>query len=147
VDVWDVFGRRTANDEFVLAGGVKAPDVEMALMLARETHFRHKEGVQYAVRRRGDADGDLHIGPYPGEELGGVTDRSYRRQDAYAGVGAKLKRVAEATAERGLRIDRQRPPAHRVRRLAQEQDASHAGEPPPVGDVSPEEFAAEGTAG
>jgi len=142
-----VFGRRTANDEFVLAGGVKAPDVEMALMLARETHFRHKEGVQYAVRRRGDPDGELHIGADQGDLLGGVTDRSYRRQDAYAGVGAKLKRVAEATAERGLRIDRQRPPAHRVRRLAQEQEASHAGEPPSVDDVSPEEFAAEGTAG
>jgi ring-1,2-phenylacetyl-CoA epoxidase subunit PaaB len=126
MDVWDVFGRRTTNDEFVLAGGVKAPDVQMALMLARETHFRHKEGVQYAVRRRGDG-GELHVGVDHGDILGGVTDRSYRRQDAYAGVGAKLKRVAEATAERGLRIDRPRPPAHRVRRLTQEQDASHAG--------------------
>ena len=56
----------------------EAPDVEMALMLARETHFRHKEGVAYAVRRRGDHE--LHVGSYGGDVLGGVTDHSYRRQ-------------------------------------------------------------------
>ena len=52
-----MLGKRTAADEWTLVGGVKAPDVEMALLLARETHFRHKEGVAYAVRRRGDAVG------------------------------------------------------------------------------------------
>jgi hypothetical protein len=109
VEVWDVLGKRTEGDEFVVVGGVKAPDVDMALLLARETHFRHKEGVEYAVRRRGS--GEIHLGPYRGDLLGGVTDRSYRRQQAYAGVGAKLKRVAERMAERGLRIDRPRPPS------------------------------------
>ncbi len=80
----------------------------MALVLARETHFRHKEGVAYAVRLRGETE--LHLGPYPSEELGGVTDHSYRRQEAYAGVGARLKRVSRQVADQGLRIERPRPP-------------------------------------
>src|SRR5262245_33174448 len=108
--VWDVFGKRKADDDFEWVGGIKAPDVEMALILARETHFRHKEGVAYGVRRRG-GDGELHVGPYDPEVIGGATDRSYRRQEAYAGVGARHKRVGERLAKEGLAIDRPRPPA------------------------------------
>ena len=78
--VWDVLGKRTENDEFVVVGGVKAPDVELALLLARESHFRHKEGVAYAVRLRGHEE--MHAGDP--SVIGGVTDRSYRRQEAYA---------------------------------------------------------------
>src|SRR3989442_1626456 len=107
--VWDVLGKRTAGDEFVVVGGVKAPDAEMALVLARETHFRHKEGVAYAVRRRGESA--LHVGPDAAETLRGVTDHSYRRQEAYAGVGGKLKRIARETAERGAAGDRPPPQA------------------------------------
>ena len=106
--VWDVLGKRTEEDELTVVGGVKAPDADLALLLARETHFRHKEGVEYAVRLRGSQE--IHPGPYRGDALGGMTDRSYRRQQAYAGVGAKLKRVSERMAQRGLRIDRPRPP-------------------------------------
>jgi len=82
----------------------------MALVLARETHFRHKEGVAYAVRLRGEAE--LHVGTYEAGLIGGVTDRSYRRQEAYVGVGGKLKRVSREMADRGLSIDRPRPPGH-----------------------------------
>ncbi|HYT80941.1 MAG TPA: hypothetical protein VEQ37_17125 [Actinomycetota bacterium] len=110
--VWDVFGKRTAGDDWALVGGIKAPDVEMALVLARETHFRHKEGVAYAVRRRGE--NELHPGTYDPELIGGVTDHSYRRQEAYAGVGAKHKRISKLMAERGLVIDRPRPPIGRA---------------------------------
>lgn len=106
--VWDVFGKRKADDEFELVGGIKAPDVEMALVLARETHFRHKEGVAYAVRRRGD--GELHVGHYGSDVLGGLTDHSYRRQEAYTGVGARQKRISADFAKRGVSIDRPRPP-------------------------------------
>jgi 1,2-phenylacetyl-CoA epoxidase PaaB subunit len=115
VEVWDVLGKRTEADEFVVVGGVKAPDAGMALMLARETHFRHKEGVAYAVRRRGDAPDELHVGTYEPDQLGGVTDHSYRRQEAYAGVGGKLKRIARDAAEHGLAVDRPRPPVGRIR--------------------------------
>ena len=96
---------------------MKAPDPEVALLLARETHFRHKEGVAYAVRRRGDDE--IVVGPYEASLLGGVTDRSYRRQEAYAGVGGKLKRVSAEMSKRGLRIDLPRPPVLR--------SATHAG--------------------
>ena len=109
--VWDVLGKRTEDDDFVLVGGVKAPDADVALLLARETHFRHKEGVAYAVRRRGDDE--VLVGPYDPGVIGGVTDRSYRRQEAYAGVGGKLKRVSAEMSKRGLRIDRARPPVKR----------------------------------
>ena len=112
MSVWDVLGKRTEADGFVVVGAVKAPDAELALLLARETHFRHKEGVAYAVRERGSEE--LHVGTYESAEIGGVTDRSYRRQEAYAGVGAKLKRVANELAERGLRIDAPRPRAGRA---------------------------------
>lgn len=116
--VWDVLGKRRQTDEFELVGAVKAPDVELALILARETHFRHKEGVRYAVRRRGEDA--IHEGPYRDDLLGGVTDHSYRRQEAYRGVGAKLKSVSKALAERGLRIDAPRPPVGRASRGQEE---------------------------
>src|SRR5438874_12787383 len=100
--VWDVLGRRTEGGELAVVGGVKAPDPDMALLLARETHFRHKEGVEYAVRKRGEDE--VHVGLDRGDILGGLTDRSYRRQQAYAGVGATLKTVAERVAEQGRRL-------------------------------------------
>jgi hypothetical protein len=55
------------------------------------------------------------VGEDAAETLGGVTDHSYRRQEAYAGVGGKLKRVAREMAERGVVVDRPRPPVGRVR--------------------------------
>lgn len=145
MQVWDVLGKRTNQDEWTLAGGVKAPDADMALLLARETHFRHKEGVSYAVRLRGEDA--IHEGPYRDDLLGGVTDHSYRRQEAYTGVGAKLKRVAKQMADRGLRIDRPRPAAGRARRAEHEPQPSDVTEPPSVDDLSPEDIAASGTAG
>ena len=118
--IWEVLGKRTEGDEFAVVGGLKAPDAEMALLLARETHFRHKEGVAYAVRRRGEPE--VHSGAWPAESLGGVTDRSYRRQEGYVGVGATMKRVHRELAAKGLVIDRPRPPAGRTRSA----EAEHA---------------------
>jgi 1,2-phenylacetyl-CoA epoxidase PaaB subunit len=137
VEVWDVLGRRRPDDELELVGGVTAPDAEMALILAKETHFRHKEGVQYAVRRRGSDE--LHLGPYEGDILGGVTDHSYRRQEAYAGVGGKLKRVSEDMARRRLRVEAPRPPVGRARRTDHEEDPHEAdpGATPLLGTAPP----------
>jgi 1,2-phenylacetyl-CoA epoxidase PaaB subunit len=116
MDVWDVFGKRNAGDEWSLVGGLKAPDdPHMALLLARESFFRHKEGVAFAVRKRGAVSQDLIVDPEPAEMIGGLTDRSYRRQEAYAGVGARLRRVSEQLADRGVSIDRPRPPDQRIR--------------------------------
>ena len=123
MEVWDVLGKRTDTDEFSVVGGVKAPDAEMALVLARETHFRHKEGVAYAVRRRGSDE--IHVGPDAAETLGGVTDHSYRRQEAYAGVGGKLKRISKEMADRGVAVRAERPPVGRTRQ------AEHSAETEP----------------
>jgi 1,2-phenylacetyl-CoA epoxidase PaaB subunit len=141
--VWDVLGKRRADDDFELVGGIKAPDVQMALILARETHFRHKEGVAYAVRLRGDDV--LHAGPYEGQVLGGVTDHSYRRQEAYAGVGARHKRVGKRVAEQGLVIDRPRPPVGRSP-IGERADPRGA-RPQAIHELTPEEIASQGAAG
>jgi 1,2-phenylacetyl-CoA epoxidase PaaB subunit len=114
VQVWDVFGKRNPRDDWTLVGAVKGPDdPHMAKLLARESFFRHKEGVAFAVRRRGSDE--LVIDDEPAEVLGGVTDRSYRRQEAYAGVGGRLRRLAALFAQEGRTIDRPRPPDQRTR--------------------------------
>jgi len=147
VPVWDVFGKRTPDDEFVVVGGIKAPDAQMALVLARETHFRHKEGVAYAVRLRGEEE--LHVGPYDAELIGGVTDHSYRRQEAYTGVGAKHKRVGKLMAERGLVIDRPRPPTGRRSPGASERvdPSTVPKDDRDISEIPPEEIASQGTGG
>jgi ring-1,2-phenylacetyl-CoA epoxidase subunit PaaB len=106
MDVWEVFSRRTTDDPLVHVGAVKAPDAELALVLAREAFFRHGEGVDCWIARRAD----LRRVSHP-ETLGGVTDKSYRRQEGYVGVGAKLKRITKQLA--GSRIDRPRPDGKR----------------------------------
>jgi 1,2-phenylacetyl-CoA epoxidase PaaB subunit len=149
MDVWEVLGKRAPDDEWAVVGGVKAPDADMALMLAKETHFRHKEGVAYAVRRRGDTT--LHQGTYRADLLGGVTDHSYRRQEAYTGVGARHKKLAAEFEKRGMRIDRPRPTGAGAtpggRRRTEEARRAAGEAEPSMTDVSPEDLAAHGTAG
>ncbi len=110
--IWDVLSRRREGDPWEVSGSINAPDLDLAMLLARETHFRHGEGTTYAVRRRG---GDaIHEPDDPGA-IGGALGKEYRRQDGYVGVGARLRRVHEQMAQRGLVIDRPRP---RTRRTA-----------------------------
>lgn len=104
MEIFEVFARRSHDDALVHAGSILAPDLEMALLLARETHFRHGEGTECWVVRHGD----LHPVPHP-ETMGGVTDHSYRRQNGYVGVGGKRKNVREEMKQRGLIIDGARP--------------------------------------
>jgi 1,2-phenylacetyl-CoA epoxidase PaaB subunit len=113
--VWDVLQRRRSGDDWAVAGAVKAPDVELALLLARESLFRRGEGETFAVRLRGSDD--IHETP-DREGIGGVIDREFRRMDAFAGVGGKHREIREAMAKRGLVIDRPRPPDRRARREA-----------------------------
>ncbi len=49
--MWEVFGRRRINDALEHVGQIHAGDRDTALLLARETHFRHEEAVDYAVVR------------------------------------------------------------------------------------------------
>ena len=110
--VWDVMSRRRDGDPWEVAGSLNAPDLDLAMLLARETHFRHGEGTTFALRRRGQEE--VHECTDP-EGLGGVIGKDYRRQAGYVGVGAKLKRVHALMEERGLVIDRPRPRGHRPR--------------------------------
>ena len=113
--VWDVLSRRRDGDPWQVAGSLNSPDLDLAMLLARETHFRHGEGTTFALRRRGEEE--VHECPDP-EGLGGVIDKEYRRQTGYVGVGAKLKRVHAMMTDRGLVIDRPRPRGHRRRERA-----------------------------
>ncbi|HEV3474524.1 MAG TPA: hypothetical protein VG602_04080 [Actinomycetota bacterium] len=107
--VWDVLSRRRDGDAWETVGSINAPDLDLAMLLARETHFRHGEGTTFALRRRGEDA--VHECEDPGG-IGGVIGKEYRRQDGYVGVGAKLKRVHAEMAARGVVIDRPRPPGH-----------------------------------
>ena len=122
---WEVFGRRKAGADWDAVGVVHAPDAEMAVLLARDSFFRHGEGVTLAVgrdRRRGrwedppspdDPAGDF--GEYreldAPELLEFATDKSYRLQRGYTGLGDKRRRAAARAAQAGATVDRPRPGA------------------------------------
>ena len=44
-----MFTRRNWESRLEHCGTIHAPDAEAALVLARETHVRHEEGVEFAV--------------------------------------------------------------------------------------------------
>jgi phenylacetate-CoA oxygenase PaaH subunit len=105
---YEVFGRRKWADNLEHVGSIVADDDQSALLLARETHFRHGEGVDYAVVRRED----LHHLDDP-TDLEHTVDMSYRRQDGYTGFREKRQRARDAAARRGLGHLRARPvPGH-----------------------------------
>ncbi|HEX2029156.1 MAG TPA: hypothetical protein VHF25_14275 [Nitriliruptorales bacterium] len=102
--IYEVFGRRRPDDPLQHVGAVHAPDHETALLLARETHFRHGEGVDVAVVRRQNLH---HLSDRSIIEH--TVDQSYRRQEGYAGVREKRARARERTRERGLGDMLERP--------------------------------------
>lgn len=101
---YEVFGRRRWEDPLEHVGTIHAPDHRTALLLARETHFRHNEGVDYAVVR----SDQLHRLEDP-SLLERTVDISYRLQSGYSGFREK-RQVARAAADgRGRSHLRQRP--------------------------------------
>jgi 1,2-phenylacetyl-CoA epoxidase PaaB subunit len=115
VHIWDVLSRRKPEEPWEVSGSINAPDLDLAMLLARETHFRHGEGTTFALRARGT---DQIVECPDPEGIGGVIGKEYRRQDGYVGVGAKLRRVHAEMAKRGVVIDRPRPRGHRARKVA-----------------------------
>ena len=99
MEIWEAFGEQRLAEPPTPVGTLAAPDLEMAILLARETFFRRGEGQRYGVRLRGT--GEIHWCS-DAEVVGGVLDRSYRRPDGYVGVGAKFARVRDELAGRGL---------------------------------------------
>jgi len=104
MEVYEILQRRHAGDELTLAGSILAPDLDMARLLARETHFRHAEAQECFVRIHGELHPVAATGP-----VGGALDRTYRRQDGYVGVGARMRRLAERLAAEGRRVGGARP--------------------------------------
>ena len=101
---WMVLGRRTWEDPLVEVGEVHAPDAELALVLARDCFFRHGEGVDYAVVPAES----VQRCPDPAA-LGFSTDKSYKLQSGYTGLGQKRRRVAELARSLGVVRERPRP--------------------------------------
>jgi ring-1,2-phenylacetyl-CoA epoxidase subunit PaaB len=108
-DRWEVFGKRTLDDPWTSVGAVHAPDREMALLLAKESFFRHGEGVDFAVVRLDD----IHAFGRP-DLLEFATDKSYKLQTGYTGMGDKRRRAHEMAERSGSVIDRPRPSDKRV---------------------------------
>jgi len=91
--------------------------VDRVVAVAATTHGVRDALLVPEVGLPGQHERHLGIGGLDAAEtLGGVTDHSYRRQEAYAGVGGKLKRVSKEMADRGVAIDAERPPVGRTRR-------------------------------
>ena len=107
---WEVFGKRTLDDPWTSVGAVHAPDRDMALLLAKESFFRHGEGVDFAVVRIDD----IHAFGKP-DYLEFATDKTYKLQAGYSGMGDKRRRAHAAAQEAGAVIDRPRPSDKRVR--------------------------------
>jgi phenylacetate-CoA oxygenase PaaH subunit len=93
---YEVFGRRRWDDALEHAGTLHAPDHETALLLARETHFRHGEGVDYAVVRTDH----LHRMSDP-SMLEHTIDMDYRMQSGYSGFREKREAARQAADARG----------------------------------------------
>jgi phenylacetate-CoA oxygenase PaaH subunit len=104
VATWEVFGRRKWDAALEHVGTLHADDRESALLLARETHFRHAEGVDYAVVR----SDQLHRLEDP-TLLERQTDISYRLQAGYSGFREKRQAAREAADARGRGDLRSRP--------------------------------------
>ncbi len=102
--IYEIFGRRKWEEPLAHVGAVHAPDHEAALLLARETHFRHGEGVDFAVVRRDDVH---YIDDHTLIER--TVDQSYRRQEGYTGFRQKREAARRAAAERGRGELQQRP--------------------------------------
>jgi phenylacetate-CoA oxygenase PaaH subunit len=104
MSTYEVFGRRKWDAPLEHVGTVHAADHDTALLVARETHFRHQEGVDYAVVR----SDQLHRLEDP-TLLERRTDISYRLQAGYSGFREKREAARAAADARGRGHLRERP--------------------------------------
>jgi ring-1,2-phenylacetyl-CoA epoxidase subunit PaaB len=90
VEIYEVFRRKGHKDPFEHCGAVIAPDPEMALMLAKESFLRRREGEHlWAVRRS-----DIHS--FKDETMLDIAaDKSYRFASAYRDVVRKRERARQ----------------------------------------------------
>ena len=86
--VYEVFLKKPGRDEFRHAGSLEAPDPEMALLLARETHDRRAEGAQLWLVDRAD------VLVADESELAVNDDKPHRHNDGSL-VAARRKEIRE----------------------------------------------------
>ena len=91
MNTYEVFLKKPGRDEFRHAGTLDAPDDEMALMYAHETHARRGEGSEmWVVDRRHVLIGDA-------DALAVNEDKPHRHND---GALVAAHRKAQRTADR-----------------------------------------------
>jgi 1,2-phenylacetyl-CoA epoxidase PaaB subunit len=112
---FEVFGRRKQGDELTHAGQVHAPDLDAAMLLVRETHFRHEEGIEYAIV----PTDQIHLVPDP-SLLQHEIDQSYRQNHGFSPFGPKREKARVAAEARGRGELRRRPVPGRAGGVAQE---------------------------
>jgi phenylacetate-CoA oxygenase PaaH subunit len=108
VAVFEVFGRRAWNLPFQHVGSLHADDEQLALVLARETHFRHAEGVDFAVVR----SDHLHR-VQDSSVLERKVDHSYKLQTGVSGLREKRHAARQSADRRGRGDLRERPSPNR----------------------------------
>lgn len=93
---FEVFSRRTWQARFEHCGTIHAADTEAALVLARETHMRHEEGVEFAV-----CPSDAFTVVRDPSTLERRVDMTYRLQAGYSGFREKREAARQAAVDRG----------------------------------------------
>jgi ring-1,2-phenylacetyl-CoA epoxidase subunit PaaB len=112
---FEVFGRRKHGDPLVHAGQVHAADLDAALLLVRETHFRHEEGVEFALA----PSEHLHLLPDP-SLLEHDIDMSYRQNSGFTPFGPKREQARRSAEARGRGDVRRRPVPGRPHGMAKD---------------------------
>lgn len=116
---YEVFGRRRDGDPLVHSGQVHAADLAAALLLVRETHFRHEEGVEYAVV----PTEHVHVLPDP-SLLEHDIDMSYRQNHGFEPFGPKREAARSRAEDRGRGDLRRQPVPGRPGGVAENEDRS-----------------------
>lgn len=94
MDIYEVFRRAGHKDPYEHCGAVKAPDAEMALLMAKECFLRRGEGEHLWLAKRGD----IHsFSEDPAINL--VADKSYRHPSGYRDVVEKRERAIQRARE------------------------------------------------
>lgn len=101
---FEVFGRRKQGDDLSHVGQVHAHDLDAAMVLVRETHFRHEEGMEFAL-----VPSDcIHLVP-DASILEHDIDMSYRQNHGFGPFGPKREKARRKAEERGRGELRRRP--------------------------------------
>jgi hypothetical protein len=101
---FEVFGRRKHGDDLVHSGQLHAPDLDTAMLMVRETHFRHEEGVEIALV----ASAALHV-VRDTSLLEHTVDMGYRQNHGFTPFGPKRAAARAAAETRGRGAIRRRP--------------------------------------